>query len=329
MENLQIHFGYKTALQILRAARPGQLTPIKGKTRALSNRAPTRSALAAALERVEATVTGLHLEQPAHILIGSTSRCRVRETCVPHVCSANLSDSSFCQLDEGIFVSTPALAFIQSATQEKSMYALLVLGYELCGSYQIGRADEGTTYQIPPLMSVCELRKYVARNPSIDGARKVARMLRYLADNSASPRETQLALTMGLPIMYGGYGLGIPCMNYEIKASNAARSISGRASFRCDLCWPNSKLDVEYQSREMHEGEVSRIKDSRRTNALVAMDWTVACVTNEELNSLAATDIIAQTLRRQLGIRTQIRKVDYHARKLKLRRQVGLPLQYE
>ena len=41
---------------------------------------------------------------------------------------------------------------------------------------------------------------------------------------------------------------------------------------------------MEYQSREMHEGEESRIRDSRRTNALMAMGWTVVGVTNNELD---------------------------------------------
>ena len=123
--------------------------------------------------------------------------------------------------------------------------------------------------------------------------------------------------------------MGIPRMNYEVKAIAGARTTSGRSSFRCDLCWADAKLDVEYQSREMHEGEESRIRDSRRTNALMAMGWTVVGVTNDELDSLAATDAIADTIRRLLGKRVQVRVSDYHARKLRLRRQLGLPVGYD
>ncbi len=123
--------------------------------------------------------------------------------------------------------------------------------------------------------------------------------------------------------------MGIPQMNYEVKATAAARAISGKGSFRCDLCWPEAKLDVEYQSREMHEGEASRIMDSRRVNALMTMGWTVVGITNDELDSLGATDAIAQTIRRRLGKRVQVRVSDYHARKLRLRRQLGLPVGYD
>ena len=82
-------------------------------------------------------------------------------------------------------------------------------------------------------------------------------------------------------------------MNYEVKANPAARALTGKSCFRCDLCWPEAKLDVEYQSRESHSGEKKRIEDSRRANALASMGWTVVSVTNDELDSLAATDAIA------------------------------------
>ncbi|WP_417341431.1 hypothetical protein [Gordonibacter urolithinfaciens] len=161
------------------------------------------------------------------------------------------------------------------------------------------------------------------------GARKVQRILPYLADGSASARESKLALILGLPLSRGGYGLGIPLMNYEVSANSAARAISGRRSFRCDLCWPEAKLDVEYQSREHHEGEVSRLRDSRRANALVAMGWIVIGVTNDELDSMLATDTIAASIRKRLGKRLQMSFPDHHARKLRLRRELGLPVGFD
>ena len=61
----------------------------------------------------------------------------------------------------------------------------------------------------------------------------------------------------------------------------------------------------------------------------MAMGWAVVGVTNDELDSLAATDAIADTIRRLLGKRVQVRVSDYHARKLRLRRQLGLPVGYD
>lgn len=60
----------------------------------------------------------------------------------------------------------------------------------------------------------------------------------------------------------------------------------------------------------------------------MAMGWTVVWITNAELDSFAAIEAIAPTLRRHLKIHSQTRVSDYHARKLKLRWHLGLPVGY-
>lgn len=326
MSDMRIYFGYRTALQILRAARPDGLAPATGQAREIPDYAPGKDQVEAAIARVEALYSNVSIEQPVHILVGGASRCRVSATCIPHMCATKLSGKSFYKLDGGIYVSTPALAFVHMAGQEKTLVSLMELGYELCGSYGTRRTAATSAYQVAALSSVREIRDYVAWNPSLRGTRRVSHVLPFLADASASPRETKQALLLGLPKRYGGYGLGIPWMNYEVPTNDAARAISGRRSFRCDLCWPDKKLDVEYQSKENHVGEENRIRDSRRTNALIAMGWTVVCVTHDELNDFTATETIAQSLRRHLRACPRVRIGDYHARKLSLRRHLGLPL---
>ena len=325
----RIYFGYGTALQIARMVDIRTLSSAKGKARMLPDRAPGGHRIEVAIERLESMYPELTIERPAHILVGGSSRCRASSTCMPHSCTVCLAGTSFYQLDEDVCISIPPLAFIHKATQVKDPIALLELGYELCGTYQSWRTGVAVDYGVSPLSSVRALSDYVSRNPSINGARKARRIIRYLADGSASPRETKQALVLGLPMGYGGHGLGIPRMNFEVAANGAARAISGKSSFRCDLCWPEYRLDVEYQSRECHEGEENRLADSRRTNALMAMGWTVVGITNDELDSFVATETIAQTIRRLLGKRARIRVDDYHARKLKLRRQLCLPLGYD
>lgn len=323
-----ICFGYKTALQIARATRPGELSPMKGKSFALPDRVPRVDELRMALDRLEATHPSLQIDRPAHVLIGST-RYSARGVCKPHACTVSLSGSSFLRGADGLCVARPELALVQEAAQLNSEIELLELIWELCGSYRTRRTSSLPAYDVSPLTEVKRVRDFVARNPSLCGARKLARILPYVADQSASPRETKLALVLGLPMKRGGYGLGIPRMNFEVIAGKEARAISGRKSLRCDLCWPEVKLDVEYQSREHHEGERSRISDSRRANALATMGWTVIGVTNDELDSLVATDAIDVAIRRHLGKRQQTRVSDLHARKLKLRRQLGLPVGYD
>lgn len=325
----QVFFGGKTALQIAREVGTGAVASKKSAVRRVPDRVPTRSEVDEAVACIEAAYPDLRIERPAHVLVGSAMRGRATDSFKAHTCSEQLSGGSFFSAGQGILVSVPALSFARLAIGSKDMIALLELGYEICGSYRTWRTSSTSAYQVEPIASVRALRDYVTRNPSIEGARKIARIVAYLADDSASPRETKQCLVFGMPQRYGGAGLGIPAMNFEVAATREAWVIAGRRSFRCDLCWPEFKLDVEYQSRENHEGEASRIKDSRRTNALIAMGWTVVNVTNDELDSLATTDAIARTLRRHMGKSSQIRVADYHARKLKLRRQLALPIGYE
>lgn len=323
----RVYFGGRTALQIMRMANPRDLAPAIGAARALPDRPPRKRQIEDTIRCAESAYPGLSIERPVHVLVGSSSRCGSSIACSQHVCSSRLAGTSFYRFGSGAYISTPALAFVHEALWGDDMISLLELGYELCGTYQSQRTGVATRYQVEPLVSLRALHTYVSMNLSVKGAKKAGRAIRYLADGSASPRETKQALALGLPMMYGGYGLGIPRMNYEVRANAAARAISGKSSFRCDLCWPECKLDVEYQSKECHEGEARRISDSRRTNALMAMGWTVVCITNDELDSFAATEAIAQTIRRHLGKRSEVYVSDYHARKLRLRRQLGLPVE--
>lgn len=322
-------FGYRTAFQILRQTEPRDRKPLRSSY-APPDRTPTDDELASHIDLLREAYPFMALDRPYHVLVAD-ARCRRRlaRTCMTHVCAAQLSGQPFRRLSTGAAVSAAELAFVHAAALEKNPVSLLELGYELCGSYQTPRTGVPSGYQVPALSSVRAIKDFAARNPSLRGAAKAMRATRYLADGSASPRETKKALVLGLPHMYGGYGLGIPRMNHKVPASPAARALTGKSFFRCDLCWPEAKLDVEYQSRESHAGEENRILDSRRTNALIAMGWTVVCVTNDELDSLTATDAIAETIRKHLGKRPQVRVSGYHARKLKLRRQLGLPVGYD
>lgn len=325
-------FAFNTALQILRTMPEDELDRIRGVSLELPSRAPTLGELRIALQAIESTRPGLRLKKPAHVLVDGSIGYRVSHQLNPHTCTVGMPRGSLLRLksEQGALCLTGAAAtLIQMATTARTEASLLELGWEMCGSYQTGRTGVPSAYDVRPMTCARALREYVAAHPTRDGARKLARVLPYLADGSASARETKLALVIGLPMARGGGGLGIPHMNYEVPASPTARAISGRGSFRCDLCWPEAKIDVEYQSRENHEGERSRIRDSRRTNALVSMGWTVIGVTNDELDSMVATDAIVQSIRRLLGKRMRVKVRDYHARKLKLRRQLGLPVGYE
>lgn len=314
--------GFRTALQVAKALGPRSLSDAPR-----SFRLPDAPSRKADMERTIARLRELgacsHLTLPLHVVAASSSRCRASDKCCPHSCMQEVPAAGFASLGGGVFLAKAPLAFVQEATR-LSFVSLLELGYELCGTYRIREGDGSAEYQVAPLMFCAQLRAFLDRNRGLNGAAKAARALRFMADGSASPRETKAAIVLALPSCSGGYGLSVPHMNFEVAASPSVAAMAGRKSFRCDLCWPQARVDVEYQSREHHAGEATRIRDSRRTNALMSMGFKVVGITNEELDSLEATDVIADTIGRALGRRRRSVAKGYHGRKVRLRKELGL-----
>lgn len=265
---------------------------------------------------------------PAHLLIGSGSRCRSSDRAIAHLCQAEIPRRALCRLNASTVLASPNLALCQIAARPQDPIALLQLLWEACGTYGTpltGPASFAeTAFDLLPLTSLRSLRAFCSRNSHLNGAAKIARMLKYVADGSASPRETGLALLLGLPFRYGGYNLGIPIMNHEVKASKKAWEMSGKRSFFLDLSWPEARINVEYQSRYGHSGEEARIGDSRRANALRSMGWNVVGVTGLEATGLPSIDTIANTARRSLGKRARPYTLELHERRMRLRRALGL-----
>ncbi len=273
-------------------------------------------------------------EEPiqAHILVRGESRNRRQDALIPHACSLELPSGSLCRLGVApssghrVLVTSPEISLMHMLARQKSLHENLLLLWEACGSYQTSLTSGESRYEVAPLTSKSKLVSSIARMPApMGGVKKLRSLVRFLADGSASQRETALALLMGMPFRYGGYGLGIPIMNRVVKASRQAFALTGKRSFRLDMSWPGTKLDLEYQSRYSHEGEQMRISDSRREKALGSMGWQVVGVTDVELNSLVMTNEIADIVRKAIGKRRRDFPEWHHRLKLQLRSGLGLP----
>lgn len=316
--------GYESALEALFSLPSAGLHERRAKPSDPDRPAPAK----ADLLRAEAQLHAL-LPQPPRAplhLVTGTHRCRPSAGWRIHRCSRRPIGASELVVADRLRIASAPAAFVQMGS--RLPFARLVeLGYVLCGTFRSSTATTPTTYDQPPLSSTAQLASFIRANPHLPGARQARRALAYVADSAASPREAKVAILLALPMCYGGYGLGAPLMNHEVTTTADARSIAGRGRFRCDLFWKQGKLDVEYQSREFHSNEQSRVDDSRRTNALRSMGYSVLSITNDELDSLAAMDVIAATIARCCGKQFRVSVDRYRERQVALRKQLRLPIE--
>lgn len=261
-----------------------------------------------------------------HVVGASSSRNCRSQRIRQHRCSAIWTGQGLVKVSEGVLIPSVPHLFTQMAAV-LSFVELVELGYEWCGTYSRGFGEGRGAYQIPALTSVSKLRRFAEDNSGLRGAGKALEALSYVRDGAESPREAKCAMLFGLPASRGGYGLGVPALGHELKCTPSARAIVGSATVRCDLYWPAARLDLEYQSHEFHEGELRRVRDSRRANALRAMNINIVPVSDSEIESMYACDVIAETARKALGMRRKPRVNGLHEKRLRLRRQLGLPLE--
>lgn len=228
---------------------------------------------------------------------------------------------SFMRIEDGLYVSTPEMAFCEMASV-LSLERLIALGFELCGTYRRASTFGLARYDATPLTSPGALASFIEKSPQFKGVKKARRALPRILAGSASPRESELAMLLCLPYSLGGYGLPHPTMNAEMPLPKNVAA-TGRSLLRCDLYWPAARLDVEYDSAEFHSAERLLANDSMRRIALESMDVTSVNLTAEHLRRASLFDEAAQGIARILGKRVRL-PGDFRLKQERLWRELGI-----
>jgi len=213
-------------------------------------------------------------------------------------------------------VSSPEFCFLQAASK-LPLVKLIELGFELCGRY--AKTDSATKsadatrtgkdpYNREQLTNTKKLSAFVGRLEGVAGKKRALQALQYIADGSASPRETVLVMFLTLPYRLGGYGLPMPELNYLIIPAKSGRQYAGKSSFSCDLYWPQVKLAVEYDSDEFHSRDEEKAEDSIRRNVLISMGVKVISVDNQHIKSRTQLEGVARQLSRNTSKRLHHRE---------------------
>jgi hypothetical protein len=311
--------GHQSALEFWREA-PAEYALARNRlrTRAL----PKKSLDASDLHKGNPWLLAL----PLHILVASDGARKEARNLRCHISSGVFPRNSFIRGDEGLVVSSPELCFVQMAT-ELSFVELMMLGYELCGSYRIDKMSEperGFRRDLP-LTSVAALKSYLGRATGLKGCKNARRALPFITDGSASPMETALTLLLTLPYRLGGYGFAMPQLNCPIEVEVNAREASGRRrkiTYFGDLYWPDVRVDVEYDSDTWHLTSEQKAKDSTRQNALLSAGVVVLTVSRKQIMSVSEIRKLAEELSGLLKKRLQPPMPAFTACNFKLWRQL-------
>ena len=243
-----------------------------------------------------------------HLLVTDRNQRRHIEGVKFTVQSGAVPKGSFLRVRGQVYAVCPELLFVQLAAR-LSTVELLEVGYELCGTY---RMVNGTpVYWQDPLTSVSKLRSYAQRAKGMRGRAKAEQATRWLADNSASPAETALAIMFKLPLRLGGCALPDFQLNRELALNAAAAHIFGRDYLRPDFFFLHGKHPSEYDSARYHDAGEQAEFDERRRNAYNAMGMSVTVFRPRHLVNADLFDDMVASIRRNTGTRLQAPPANY------------------
>ena len=220
-----------------------------------------------------------------------------------------------------MYACSPAFAFARSAI-ELDFAELVLLGYEITGSYRLDSNSEQGFFSAPPLVSHSALVS-ISSQGNLPGANRARNALRFVSPRSASPMETALAMLLSMPKAKGGYGLPLPQLNAAVEVPKGDWRVAYGRQFRCDLLWPTASLCVEYDSDMFHTGSQKIAHDARRRNALSSLGFTVITATKSQVTSLPGLDQLASQVARGIGVRLRMERVNRKAQRALLDCAVG------
>lgn len=110
--------------------------------------------------------------------------------------------------------------------------------------------------------------------------------------------ESLLSMLLCLPRSLGGFGLPRPELNFPIETNEG-----GVVMRRCDLCWPDQRFALEYDSDTFHSDASKLHLDSSRRSTLEKAGVHVVSVTKNQVFDRGQLLNLATIVSKRLGKR--------------------------
>lgn len=245
------------------------------------------------------------IPEPYHCLAPVNSR-RLTGLPVLHTSRATYAKGSFCLIADGIYAASPELCLLQIASSV-SLHELVKVGSALCGTFRIDPMSPGGLSTRRPLTTRKRIAAYVKAQAGLNGVKAARRALPHVFERAASPPEVFLCMVLGLPRLYGGYGLDAGKVNHCMVPSKKAKALSGRSFLVPDLCWPETRLAIEYDSNSEHLSGTQAARDAKKRLALEHDGFRIITVTTSQLGCAADMRSVAEEVARHNGVPLRIR----------------------
>ena len=236
-------------------------------------------------------------EKPVSILVSCKANMRKSQNLSPRIWSGKHLSRSFYKIAQGLYVSTPEATFLQLG-KESSLIQLITIGYELCGSYGLSAQSDSGFLRREPRSNPQLIERYLEKCDGIHGVKAAKRASSYIAKGSASPMESLLSMLLCLPPSLGGFGLPRPELNFPIETNEG-----GVVMRRCDLCWPDQRFALEYDSDTFHSDASKLHLDSSRRSTLEKAGVHVVSVTKNQVFDRGQLFNLATITSKRLGKR--------------------------
>lgn len=262
------------------------------------------------------------LSRPLHLLVPHDAARLTSHAAISHV-ARSVPPGAFLQIAPDVYMSSPEYCYLCMAGA-LSEARLAEVGFELCGSYALDASERGF-HNRKPLTSVAAIATFLDAAVGIRNVKKARHILRYIADNSASPRETDTTIILCFPGNLGGYAFELPALNRLLRIADGP----GRTRVvACDLLWARHHVAIEYDSAAYHSGVADIDRDSKRRAALEAAGIKVITITRKQLASVEETHKVALALARNMGRELRPRARDFYQKRLELRNELFRPREH-
>ena len=191
-----------------------------------------------------------------------------------------LPDDAFCEVGDGLFVSSPELTFLQMASIAKRFDQVVETGYLLCGAFALSPYGYDRVDHRDPVTSVEKISAFLAQMPGVQGVDRARQALQYVHGNCDSPPEVHLSMDFGLPEKRGGRGWPLhDCAHVVPLEEPRHRRMLGCDYIKGDVHFPSLNSMFEYDSYEDHMGKWQFDHTQKRAQILRNLEYTVVSVT--------------------------------------------------